>query len=124
LRSFERFEAVDDKRGRTAALIAMGLALEQLGRPEEALARGEEALALGRELGYPLSIRDAAQLLDRLHRASGHWQEALEMNDLHTLMRDSMMNEEARRSTIRQQYKYEYEKKEAGLKAEQRENLT
>ena len=109
----------DDKRGQASALLAIGIALEASGRSADALEKGTTALAIARELGYPQLMRDAAQLMGRLHRARGQWAEAITMQDLYFTMRDSVLNEEARRSSIRQQYRYAFERKEADLKAEQ-----
>ena len=119
--SLDRMSTSDDKRGQASALCMVGLALEASGRRREAIERGSEALILARELGYPLALRDAAQLLGRLYRSQQRWREALEMQDLYSTMRDSLHNEDARRSAIREQFKYAYEKKEAALKAEQRQ---
>jgi adenylate cyclase len=121
-RSMELFTASDDKRGRASALWMTGLALEQLGRNAQAERSANDALALAKELGYPQLMRDAAQLLHRLYRASGRWKEALDMHDLYTTMHDSVLNQDSRRSAIRQQYKYAYEKKESAMKAEQTEH--
>ncbi|MBK8498340.1 MAG: tetratricopeptide repeat protein [Flavobacteriales bacterium] len=118
-RSLSMLDAAGDKRGSASALWAMGEALEQLGRTEEAMQHGKASLTKARELGYPALIRDAAKLLGRLHRSRKQWPQALMMQDLYFQMRDSVRNEEARRSSVRQQYRYAYERKEADLKAEQ-----
>ncbi len=119
-RSLRLLQGASDKRGITGALLAQALALEQLQRGEEARGRGEQALQAARQLGYPVLIRDAAQLLERLHRAGGRWKEALAMKDLYIAMRDSVLSDDARRSAIRQQFRYAYEQKAATAAAEQR----
>ncbi|MBP7513237.1 MAG: tetratricopeptide repeat protein [Flavobacteriales bacterium] len=118
-RALAFFTSSDDKRGRASALWMTGKALQLSGRGGEAERTALEALELARELGYPQLVRDASGLLDKLYRDQGRWREAIEMHDLYTIMRDSVLNQDARRSAIRQQYKYAYEKKEAALKAEQ-----
>ncbi len=118
-RSLVLSREVSDKRGVASALLAEGSALEKLGHMSEALDRGRRALQGSLELGYPQLVRDAAMLLERLHRSAGRWKEALEMKDLYITMRDSVLSDDARRSTLRQQFSYEYEKKEAVLKADQ-----
>ncbi|MEO8589111.1 MAG: adenylate/guanylate cyclase domain-containing protein [Flavobacteriales bacterium] len=117
--SLAQFEASDDKRGRATALTMMGTAQERAGRTAMAIELGEQALTLARELGYPQQLRDAAGLLGRIYRTRHLWQPALEMNDLYIRMRDSVVNEDARRSSIREQYRYAYEKKEVEMRAEQ-----
>ncbi len=118
-RALAFFTSSDDKRGRASALWMTGKALQLSGRGREAERAALEALELARELGYPQLVRDASGLLDKLYRDQGRWREAIAMHDLYTIMRDSVLNQDARRSAIRQQYKYTYEKKEAALKAEQ-----
>ena len=120
-RSLAELEATDDKRGQASALVMIGRALDALHRPREARTKAEEALALARELGFPQQVRDAAGLLASVLGTQGHWREALAMHQLHVAMRDSLQNEEARRSSLRQQFQYAYEKKEAALHAERRE---
>ena len=117
--AMELFTLSGDKRGRASALLMTGLAQEKLQMTVDAERSGQEALALARELGYPQLMRDAAQLLDRLHRRAGRWKEALAMHELYTTMRDSMVNQDARRSAIRQQFRYAYEKKESAMRTEQ-----
>ncbi len=118
-RALAFFTSSDDKRGRASALWMIGSALQLSGRSREAERTALEALELARELGYPQLVRDAAGLLDKLYRDQGQWKEAITMHDLFSIMRDSVLNQDARRSAIRQQYRYTYEKKEAALKAEQ-----
>ena len=116
------FDASDDKRGRASALWVMGSAQARLGDETEATRLASEALTLARALGYPQLVRDAAQLLGQLYRDAHRWQDALAMQDLYHTMRDSVLNQDTRRASIRQQYAYTYEKKEAALKAEQAEH--
>ncbi len=121
-RASELLDRSSDKRGKASALWMTGLALERLGRAQDAERITREALTLAQELGYPQVIRDAAGSLDRIYRSAARWREALAMRDLHQLMRDSVLNQEARKSSLRQQYAYAYEKKEADLKAAQKEH--
>ncbi|HRH37102.1 MAG TPA: adenylate/guanylate cyclase domain-containing protein, partial [Flavobacteriales bacterium] len=78
-----------------------------------------QSLELARAFHDPSSIRDVSGPLSEHYRNKGDWKAALEMNELHTLMRDSVRNEEVRRSSIRQQYQYEFEKKETEMAATQ-----
>ena len=120
-RSLAMYESSEDERGRTEALLMSGRALEKLGRSREAEERFIKALELARALSDPRTIRDVSGPLSEHFRAKGDWKAALEMRDLHALMRDSVRNEEIRRSTIRQQYQYEFERKEADLETAQAE---
>jgi class 3 adenylate cyclase len=117
------FEELEDKSGMANALSGLGNVYFIAGNYENALSSGERSLALAKELGYPKVIRDAATLLDKVYRRSGRFEEALAMSDLYILMRDSVLNEETRKSAIRDKFKYEYETKESVLKAQQAEEV-
>jgi class 3 adenylate cyclase len=117
--SYERLRSADDKRGQASALWMEGRALMALGRPEDAEAKGRDALTMAQQLGYPQLIRDAAHLLEDIYRSSGDWRRTVEMQDLYITMRDSVSNDDARRTAIKQQFQYAFEKKQALLKAEQ-----
>lgn len=76
-----------------------------------------KALSGARELGYPSLIQNAALELCNIYRATGRPAKALEMYELHILMRDSLFNQETRKASIKSDLKYEFEKKEIELKA-------
>jgi adenylate cyclase len=118
-RSLEHFTRSEDKRGRATVQLKIAVAEEALGNTDRALRTAEEALLLARELGHATVQRDAAELLMRLHRKAGRWEQALVMGDLFGVMRDSVENAENRRRSMRQEFQYAYDLKEAGLRAEQ-----
>ena len=63
------------------------------------------------ELNYPLNICDAASLLYKIYKKEGHGMEALEMYELYTTMRDTVSNEKTRKSSLKKQFQYEYDRK-------------
>ncbi len=115
------FEKLEDKSGMASALNGLGQVYFHSGNYENAKVSCERAIVLGKELGYPKIIRDAAAVLDKVYREDGRFEDALVMSDLYIKMRDSVLNEETRKSALRDRFKYEYEKKESVLKAEQAE---
>ena len=88
---------------------------------EEALESGQEALVVAREIGHVGYIRRAANLLSKVYRIQNNWGAALGMYELEIQMRDSILNEENTKATIRQQMKYEYEKAEIIKENEEKE---
>jgi adenylate cyclase len=88
-------------------------------RPAEAVRFGERALELARSIGHAEFIQRAAGHLHTAYKRLGRIAPALEMHELYTAMQDSLRNEENTRTMLRQQYAYDYAKREALLVAEQ-----
>jgi tetratricopeptide (TPR) repeat protein len=74
---------------------------------------------LSRELGYPENIKNSSGNLAKIYKELKRPVEALEMFELFIQMRDSISNAETRKAAKKQQFKYEWERREAGIKAEQ-----
>jgi len=80
---------------------------------------GDKALAGSKKMNFVESIKDAADLLQRIYRKQGRYKDALEMYELYVQMQDSINNDNSRKAIMKRQLQYEYEKKESTLKAEQ-----
>ncbi len=91
----------------------------QLNRPALAYAYADSSLRIGQSIGYPSLTKNAAHTLYRLALQARNYQNAMAMYELYIAMRDSIANEANAKAAIRQQMKYEFEKKEVLLKAEQ-----
>ena len=61
------------------------------------------------ELGFPENIKDAAILLKNIYEKQGHYQKAIKMYELYIQMRDSIINQENKKSTYKKQFQIEYE---------------
>jgi serine phosphatase RsbU (regulator of sigma subunit) len=85
----------------------------------KALSYGQRAMTLANELGYPKDISLTANMLLEIYQAQNKWHDAFKMQKLYFLMRDSINNETTRKASVKKQFQYEYEKKEALLKADQ-----
>ncbi|MBL4716370.1 MAG: tetratricopeptide repeat protein [Bacteroidia bacterium] len=79
---------------------------------EAAFENGLEALELAKQIGYVDNLRRASRLLSKVYKKQGKFEDALAMKELEIKMRDSIVNEENTKATIRQQMKYEYEKEQ------------
>jgi class 3 adenylate cyclase/Tfp pilus assembly protein PilF len=112
------FEELNDKWGLSIVTNKLGelYIKEDLAKAEKLLT---QSLQLAKELGYPAEIRNAAANLQLLYRKKSDWKNALLMNDLYVTMRDSIMNDENRKVSIKTQFRYEYEKREALIKSKQ-----
>ena len=86
---------------------------------KQAAAYCKRALQIGQNIGNPESIRDASENLSEIYSAQGKYKEAYQMHVLFKQMSDSVSNVETRKSTVKKEMQYEFDKKEAALKAEQ-----
>ncbi|MBL4655066.1 MAG: tetratricopeptide repeat protein, partial [Bacteroidia bacterium] len=93
------------------------------GQLEVALENGLEALAVAKEIGHVDYMRRAAKLLSTTYRKQSKFEDALAMYGLQIQMRDSIVNEENTKATIRQQMKYEYEKEQILAEQARKEEL-
>ncbi len=112
------WEKVDYKFGIASALLNIGHVYWSKNDLTAARSHGLRSITIAREMGYPGKISNAANFLSRISKFHGRYKESLEWYELHIQMRDSILNEENAKATIKQQMKYEFEKKEALLQAE------
>jgi tetratricopeptide (TPR) repeat protein len=117
-----------DKHGITFSFNSLGSAYiaQVFLQPSEkqkmlplAFAYADSSLVLSKELGFPKNIRNAEQLLSRIDSARGNFAAAFEHFKQFTIYRDSINNEGTRKASIKNQLKYEFEKKEAVIKEQQ-----
>ena len=78
-----------------------------------------QGLILAKQVNSIKVIKNSAYSLYRLFKKQNKYDEALEMYELAFKMRDSIYNNENSEAVTKQQFKYEYEKKEIQLKEEQ-----
>ncbi len=105
------YEEINDKDGMASILIYLSKIYAKQGNIAEAEKACKRSLKFGEELSYPDVIAKAADLLRLIYKRMGKYKEALEMNELADRMNDSISNETTRKASIKQQFKYEYEKK-------------
>ncbi|PCH69071.1 MAG: hypothetical protein COC01_02450, partial [Bacteroidetes bacterium] len=88
-----------------------------------ALKSGLEALTMAKEIGHVEYMKRALELLSEGYKKQAKFENAISMYELQIQMRDSILNEENTKATIRQQMKYDYEKEELLKEQEQKEQL-
>ncbi len=72
-----------------------------------------EALQLSEEIGDVTGTRNASRSLFEIYKKTSRYSEALEMHELFITMSDSINSESSRNELLRQEFKYDYEKKVA-----------
>lgn len=118
-RAFTIKSEIGDKPGIARVLTDISKVWIKQGKLNEALQASEKALILARESGQVEYISIAAERLKDIYQKKGDAKNALAMYELHVQMRDSIENQETRKASIRTQFQYEYDKKEAVLKEQQ-----
>lgn len=112
-------EAINDRLGLGAVWNNMGEYHRLRKEYPKAVEYGKKALSMARELGNVGLQKDAANMLYETYLGSGDHRQALEMFQLYRLMTDSLENVESQQEVMRQQFQYDFDKKEALLAAEQ-----
>ncbi|MBE7443495.1 MAG: tetratricopeptide repeat protein [Flavobacteriales bacterium] len=112
-RSLKIQEEIGNKQGIAMSLNGIGNIYSDQGDYAKAIDYSTRALALARELGAVIVIKSAAQHLWEVNKKLGRHKAALEMHELYVQMRDSIESEESAKEVIRQEFKYNYEKKAA-----------
>jgi tetratricopeptide (TPR) repeat protein len=112
-KSFKLREEIADKEGIANSLGNIGrVYLLQKNYPK-ALEFGERSMKLSRELGFPENIKNTAMHFYNVYNATGNYKLAFENYELYIQMRDSIVNEATKKASIKNQLKYEYEKRAA-----------
>lgn len=118
-KSLDICEKLHDKYGVFLSLYGIGMIYYNKRNFDKALLYEQNALGHAKGLGYPYIISNVSKVLSDIYQAQNKWKDAFEMQTLYYVMRDSINNETNRKASIKQQFKYEYEKKEAFLRADQ-----
>jgi tetratricopeptide (TPR) repeat protein len=109
-KSLKYREELNDKKGISSSLSSLGGLYLTLGKLYLARQMGERGYQIAQELGFPDLIQRNAGLLSKVAIKEGNYKHALEMRNIEVEMRDSVNNEEVKKSSIRQQTQYEFEK--------------
>jgi LytS/YehU family sensor histidine kinase len=110
-RSLKIREELADRTGIAYTIYNLGEACLMQGNLLKAKQYGERSLELGEQVSNPDIILNAANLLQKILKKQRKWEEALQMTELYFRMRDSTDKKENRTIALRQQVKYEYEKR-------------
>ncbi|MGZ3863001.1 MAG: tetratricopeptide repeat protein [Bacteroidia bacterium] len=111
-------EEILDAKGLCGTYLNFANIYDDLNESEKVEEYALKALAIAQENGLPQSIRDACWVLFRHYKRSGQFEKALNNYQTYIRMRDSVNNEVVRKASLKQQFKYEFDRKEAALKAE------
>jgi serine phosphatase RsbU (regulator of sigma subunit)/Tfp pilus assembly protein PilF len=120
-KSYDIFNEIGDKQGISFIARNLGDCYRKQKKYPLALNFAGISLKVSREIGYIDNINRAEELLSDIYRDLGQFEKAYEHYKQFIVYRDSASNESTRKASVRKQLQYEFEKKEAALKAEQEE---
>jgi len=78
-----------------------------------------EALGMAKEMNIPEVIKNCHRTLSETYELTGREKQSLAHYKMFVATRDSMVNEESTKKTVRLQMNYDFEKREAAVRAEQ-----
>ena len=118
-KSLEIRREINDVQGISYALCNLGKVYLAEKNTDLAEKYSLEALDMAQKMGYPENISLAATVLEDIYLKDEKYNKAHEMLKLSVKMRDSISNDETKKSTVRKQLQYEFEKREVISRAEQ-----
>jgi tetratricopeptide (TPR) repeat protein len=78
-----------------------------------ALQLGLKAMQAAREVGLPTELRHTSRVLYQVYQSLGDYKNAFNYYALHIQMRDSVSNQQTRKTALKRQLQFEYDKKTA-----------
>ena len=117
-------EKIGDKSPLATDLSNIGAIYTRQHNYENARQYLDKALSLSKEIGNLENLKSAYENITNLDSAQGNYKQAFKDYKLTMAYRDSMLNSESTKKTMRQQMQYDFDKKESVTKAEQdRKNI-
>jgi tetratricopeptide (TPR) repeat protein len=104
---------INNKGGISVSLNNIGVLYKDEGNYTSAIKYSSEALSIGRETGEAAQLREASNSLYCSYKKTGRFTEALAMHELYVQTLDRVRSAKAKKEIVRQEFKYEYEKKAA-----------
>ena len=106
-------EELGDKKGTAISLNNIGGVYVKLKEYNKSLTFCLKSLHISEAIGFPENIANAAINLYEIYKIKGDFNKALKNYELYILMRDSIANEQTKKASIKDQLKYEYQKRAA-----------
>ncbi|OFY90169.1 MAG: hypothetical protein A3K10_15125 [Bacteroidetes bacterium RIFCSPLOWO2_12_FULL_31_6] len=123
LKALNILEKQGDKRWISFVLKDLSDLLLKIGELKLAEEYALKSYKIAKELGFPSNISNSAQTLSKINKLKGNYKDALELFELHSMMKDSILNNDLIKNTKNQQLKYEFEKTQAIKDAEHKKDL-
>ncbi len=112
-------KAINDRAGIGHSYYNLGSVYRKMNKNQIAKNYGLQAFEIAKELGYPDLLIKTSILMFNIEKDYQNYREALQYHEIYVQMRDSVSSIQNRNTSIKKQYQYEFEIKEAELKSEQ-----
>ncbi|MEO6305427.1 MAG: tetratricopeptide repeat protein [Bacteroidia bacterium] len=111
LQAFEIRKVLNEKAGFAKSYNDLGNVYFKRKEYVKAMEYGQNSMLLSKELGFPSQLSNTAKLLYKVYKHQNKMAQALEMHEIFVRMRDSINNVETRKSSVKKQFQYEYDRK-------------
>lgn len=112
-KSLNIYQEINNPRGVAYSLNNIGSVYLSQKRFKEALPYALKSLQLSKSIGFPENIKNSAGLCSKVYEGLHNYKAALENHELFVVMGDSILNVQTKKASLKNQIKYEYEKKAA-----------
>ena len=112
-KSLKLSEEIKNRNAAATAKQKIGIILSGQGKYNQAISYSNEALVFFQDSHDVMSISQASKSLIKSYKATGKYKKALEMNELHHQMRDSLNSRENQKAIIQLQVQSDYDKQKA-----------
>ena len=112
-------EELEIRGGIAYSYVELGKVYIKLRKLSEAKKYLNDALSLSKEIGSKEDTKESYSGLAELDSTEGNWKGAVENYKMYIVYRDSLLNEENTKKTVRIEMQYDFDKKETQAKAEQ-----
>lgn len=104
-------EEIGNKQTSGISFLNIGSVYYELNNFPQAIYYSNKALEIAKNIGDITGIKNASNALYNNYKKSNKYKEALMMHELYIQMLDSINSEESKKEIVRQEFKYQYEKK-------------
>lgn len=112
IQSFEKFDRLNEKEWVANTYNGLANVYWREKKINEATKNGEKAMELAKELGYPETIQNSANILRKIYQQKHEFGKALIMSDLYYTMRDSVVNDNNKKESLSKYFLYQTEKQQ------------
>ncbi len=113
--SLQVLQGTNHLEGIVASKTGLASLYLKRGEYQKALILSEDAFKAAKKIGFPELLKSSSELLTEVYSKVGRFEKALEMQQLNTLMRDSLVNLDNQKSVYKQQIDFTFQQKEQQL---------
>ncbi|MCW9041063.1 MAG: tetratricopeptide repeat protein [Flavobacteriales bacterium] len=109
--AYQIYSEIEDNEGKAYSLKNISLTYKELGDLSSSYDFANRSLAIAKKIGFPESIKNAAEILKDVAYHKREFKEAYDLQELYYKMQDSISSLSIKEATLQKQFQYEYEKK-------------